>query len=125
MLKPLLIVAAAVVVGALSAHLDGAQTSAAQAAPPRSGGLYTMPVQGNVHVIVGAGANITVQLGTLGPIVVDTGNAQNADAVVASLRELTNRPVRNIINTHSHADHVGGNERIGSTGAPIFSFPPT
>jgi glyoxylase-like metal-dependent hydrolase (beta-lactamase superfamily II) len=119
MLKPLLIVAAAVMVGALSAHLDGAQTRAAQAAPPRSGGLYTMPVQGNVHVIVGAGANITVQVGTLGPIVVDTGNAQNADAVIASLRELTNRPVRNIVNTHSHADHVGGNERIGSTGAPI------
>ncbi len=120
MLKPLLIVAAAVMLGALSAHVDGsAQGGAVQAQASRAGGLYTMPVQGNVHVIVGAGANIVVQLGTLGPIVVDTGTAQNADAVLASLRQLTNRPVRNIINTHSHADHVGGNERIGATGAPI------
>ena len=78
-----------------------------------------MPVQGNVHVIIGAGSNVTVQLGSLGPILVDTGTAQNADAVLASLRQLTPRPVRNIINTHSHADHVGGNERIGGSGAPI------
>ena len=46
---------------------------------------------------------------------VDTGHVQNADAVLAPLRQLTNRPVRHIINTHSHADHVGGNEswRVG------------
>jgi glyoxylase-like metal-dependent hydrolase (beta-lactamase superfamily II) len=78
-----------------------------------------MPVQGNVHVIVGAGANVTLQLGHLGAILVDTGTAQNADAILTSLRQLTNRPVRHIINTHSHADHVGGNELIGASGAPI------
>ena len=39
-----------------------------------------MHVQGNVHVILGAGSNVTVQLGNLGAILVDTGTAQNADA---------------------------------------------
>ena len=78
-----------------------------------------MPVQGNVHVIIGGGSNITVQVGTLGAVLVDTGSAQNADAVLASLRELTPRPVRHIINTHSHPDHVGGNEKVGASGAPI------
>ena len=82
-------------------------------------GLYTMPVQGNVHVIIGGGSNITVQVGTLGAVLVDTGSAQNADAVLASLRQLTPRPVRHIINTHSHPDHVGGNEKVGASGAPI------
>jgi glyoxylase-like metal-dependent hydrolase (beta-lactamase superfamily II) len=78
-----------------------------------------MPIQGNVHVIIGGGSNITVQVGALGAVLVDTGLAQNADAVLASLRQLTPRPVRHIINTHSHADHVGGNEKIGASGAPI------
>jgi cyclase len=114
----LLIVAAAVAVGALSANVAGnAQGSAPQPRP--ESGLRTMPVQGNVHVILGAGSNITVQVGSLGAILVDTGTAQNAEAVLASLRQLTNRPVRHIINTHSHADHVGGNERVGASGAPI------
>ena len=119
MFKQLLVVAAAVLVGALSAHVDGSAQGAAPQTPPREGGLYTMPVQGNVHVIIGAGSNILVQVGSLGAILVDTGTAQNADAVLATLRHLTNRPVRHIINTHSHADHVGGNERIGGSGAPI------
>jgi cyclase len=120
MLKQILVVAAAVIIGALSAHVDGRAQSGAPVSPPRrEGGLYTMPVQGNVHVIIGAGSNIAVQVGNLGPILVDTGTEQNADAVLAAVRQLTNRPVRNIINTHSHADHVGGNEKVGASGAPI------
>jgi glyoxylase-like metal-dependent hydrolase (beta-lactamase superfamily II) len=117
-LKHLLIVGVAVVLGIVSAGVDGSAQSSG-AAQPRREGLYTMPVQGNVHVIIGPGANITVQVGTLGVVLVDTGTAQNADAVLTTLRQLSPRPVRHIINTHSHADHVGGNEKIGASGAPI------
>ena len=81
--------------------------------------LRTMRVQGNVHVILGAGSNITVQVGDLGLIVVDTGTGANAGRVLATLRQLSPRPVRHIISTHSHEDHVGGNERVGASGAPI------
>ena len=117
MLKPLVVVAVAVMVGALSEHLDG--SAQGTPAPPRRDGLYTMPVQGNIHVIIGAGANVTVQVGSLGAVLVDSGTAQNAGAVLDSVRQLTTRPVRHIINTHSHPDHVGGNEQIGASGAPI------
>ena len=92
----------------------GARGGGANEAP-----FSTMRVQGNVHVIFGAGSNITVQVGDLGLIVVDTGTADNAGRVLATLRQLSPRPVRNIITTHSHIDHVGGNERIGASGAPI------
>ncbi len=121
-----LAVAVAVALGASSAttagSAQGSQVRSAQnGTAPRNveTALRTMLVQGNVHVILGAGSNILVQVGNLGPILVDTGTAQNADNVLATLRQLTDRPVRNIINTHSHLDHVGGNERIGASGAPI------
>jgi glyoxylase-like metal-dependent hydrolase (beta-lactamase superfamily II) len=59
-----------------------------------------------------------VQVGDLGPIVVDTGAAPRADATLASIRSLTPRPIRYIVNTHSHPDHVGGNEKVGAAGLP-------
>jgi cyclase len=95
-----------------------AQTGPAGASPARDGAPFALKVQGTVHVIVGAGANVAVQLGDLGPIVVDTGTAQRAEATLAAIRTLTPRPIRYIVNTHSHADHVGGNERIGAAGVP-------
>ena len=118
-LRHLLIVAAAVLFAMVSAGVDSRAQGGTAVQPRRESGLYTMPIQGNVHVIIGGGSNITVQVGALGAVLVDTGSAQNADAVLASLRQLTPRPVRHIINTHSHLDHVGGNEKVGASGAPI------
>jgi cyclase len=114
-------VAIAVALGAVAATTAGnAQGAASQgtATPRQSTGalLRTMHVQGNVHVMLGAGSNITVQLGNLGVILVDTGNAPTAERVLATLPQLTKRSVRYIINTHSHPDHVGGNERVGASG---------
>jgi glyoxylase-like metal-dependent hydrolase (beta-lactamase superfamily II) len=110
-----------VAVAAALAAFAGTTAPSAQSGPAARGltPLRTLHVQGNVHVVLGAGSNVTVQLGNLGPIVVDTGTAQNAELVLATLRLLTPRPVRYIINTHSHTDHVGGNERIGATGLPL------
>jgi glyoxylase-like metal-dependent hydrolase (beta-lactamase superfamily II) len=75
-----------------------------------------MPVQGNVFMLVGADANITVQIGDEGVLVVDTGPSGTADKVLAAIRQLTNKPVRIVINTHGHPDHAGANESIAKTG---------
>jgi len=116
-LLPLAIVAVAVAFGALTTTAGRAQSGAAVRRDAAM--LRTMRVQGNVHVMLGAGSNITVQVGNLGTILVDTGTADHAEQVLASMRQLTPRPVRYIINTHSHTDHVGGNERIGASGVPL------
>ncbi len=116
-LLPVSIVAVAIVVGALTSTSGQAQGNAAQRRDQTA--LRTLHVQGNVHVVLGAGSNVLVQSGNLGSILVDTGTAQNAERVLAAVREVTPRPVRYIINTHSHADHVGGNERIGASGVPL------
>ena len=63
----------------------------------------------SVYMLVGAGANIAVQIGDEGVVVVDTGPAAAGDAVLAAIRRLTDKPIKYIINTHAHPDHVGGN----------------
>jgi cyclase len=81
--------------------------------------LMPWKVQGSVYLLYGAGANIAVQVGPLGPVLVDSGSGERTDAVLAAIGTLTDRPVRYIINTHTHADHTAGNERLALAGAAI------
>jgi len=85
--------------------------------------LETYHVQGNVHLIVGAGANIAVQVGEEGVIVVDTGGAATRDAVLAAVRRLSDGPIRWIVNTNPDLDHTGGNETISQAGRTVNGNP--
>ncbi|MGA2880660.1 MAG: MBL fold metallo-hydrolase [Bryobacteraceae bacterium] len=83
---------------------------------PENTELHILPVQGNVYMLVGAGGNITVQVGSMGVLLVDTGLSQFSDKVIAAVRTLSDKPIHYIINTHVHPDHVGGNETLAKTG---------
>jgi cyclase len=74
--------------------------------------MRVLPVQGNIYLMAGAGGNITVQVGKDGVLLVDTEYAPLAPKIMAEVRKLSNGPVRYIINTHVHPDHVGGNEAL-------------
>ena len=63
-------------------------------------------------MIAGAGANVIVQVGDEGVLMVDTGNAESSDKVFAAVRQITDKPIRWIINTHAHLDNVCGNEGV-------------
>ncbi len=80
--------------------------------------LHVFPVQGNVYMMVGAGGNITVQAGSDGVLLVDTMFAPLASRIAAEIRKLSTLPIRFIIDTHVHPDHIGGNEALGKMGAP-------
>jgi glyoxylase-like metal-dependent hydrolase (beta-lactamase superfamily II) len=97
--------------------------SAQQDAMPGESEIHVLPVQGNVYMLVGAGSNITVQAGDEGVLVVDTGGAaQLTDKIVAAIRGISNKPIRHVINTHVHADHIAGNEVIAGLGSTVASF---
>ena len=81
--------------------------------------VHVWPVQANIYMIVGAGGNITVQTGKDGVLVVDTGLAPMADKTLAAIKSISDGPIRYIINTHYHADHTGGNEKIRLAGSTI------
>src|SRR5580698_5839872 len=88
-------------------------------AQDQTGEVHVLPVQGNIYMIVGAGGNITVQTGKDGVLVVDTGLATMADKTLAAIKSISNGPIRYIINTHYHPDHVGGNVKIRLAGSTI------
>lgn len=81
--------------------------------------VHVLPVQGNVYMLVGAGGNITMQVGKDGVLLVDTEYAQLSDKILAAIRTVSDGPLRYIINTHYHPDHTSGNENLRKAGSTI------
>jgi glyoxylase-like metal-dependent hydrolase (beta-lactamase superfamily II) len=75
-----------------------------------------MHVQGLVYMLVGAGGNITAQIGDEGVLLVDTGTRGVTEDVLKAIRAVTDKPIRIIINTSSDPDHIGGNEPLAKIG---------
>jgi cyclase len=88
-------------------------------AAPAPGEVEVLPVQGKVHVIIGAGSNITVHAGDDGVLMVDTGLSAMTPKVLAALKTITTRPLRYIVNTTEFDEYVGGNSAIADTGEII------
>ena len=84
---------------------------------PAPGDVRTLHVQGNVYLLAGAGGNMAVQIGDDGVLLIDTGAGNLSDKVIAAIRQLSDKPIRLIVNTHAHPDHVGGNEALAKVGA--------
>jgi glyoxylase-like metal-dependent hydrolase (beta-lactamase superfamily II) len=85
--------------------------------------IETYHVQGNVHLLVGAGSNVAVQVGADGVLVVDTGAAANREALLAAIRRLSDGPIRWIVNTSADLDHTGGNETVSQAGMTVNGNP--
>ena len=81
--------------------------------------LSTLHVQGNVHLISGAGGNIALQTGSLGAVVVDTGNGKMNDKVIAAINKLSEKPLQYLINTHYDPEFTGGNVGVRRAGVTI------
>jgi cyclase len=79
------------------------------------------PVAGAIYMLEGAGGNIAVSAGDDGLVVVDDQYAPLAEKIRAALKGIADKPVRFVLNTHWHGDHVGGNAAMGGAGSTIIA----
>ena len=117
-MKRIVVLSTVVLVGALSATVAALQQAPAQpgrqgGAPgggqPSLAGLTTDKLKDNLFVIRGGGGNTAVFIAADGVTLVDTKIYGWAPHLIARIKEVTDKPVTRIINTHTHYDHAEGN----------------
>jgi cyclase len=83
--------------------------------------IRTIHVAENVYMLMGAGGNLGLSVGDDGALLIDSEYAQLTEKVTAAVKDVCNTPIRFVINTHWHFDHVGGNENLAKAGAVIVA----
>ena len=83
--------------------------------------VRSQQVSGNVYMLIGAGGNIGLAVGDEAVFIVDDQYAPLTRKVLDAIAAITPRPVRFVVNTHWHFDHVGGNEQLGESGVLIIA----
>ena len=71
--------------------------------------LNISEVKEGLHVITGPGGNIGVRLTSEGVILIDDKFPQDFQEIRSLVAEVTDLPVRYVVNTHHHGDHSGSN----------------
>lgn len=85
--------------------------SAGRGAQPQLNTAEIEKVRDNLFLIKGGGGNTAAFItARRGVILVDTKNPGWGPAIMDKVRSVTDQPVWCIINTHTHADHVGSND---------------
>ena len=73
-------------------------------------------INDDVHMIAGAGGNVTVIKTGAGAVIVDSMTFTiQGKAIRKTAEELTGEPVRVVISTHYHGDHTHGNPAFDSS----------
>jgi len=75
----------------------------------------------NVAVLLGPGGNIAVLAGPDGKLLVDAEIVTAQPNVSAALATINSDPIKQLINTHWHFDHTGGNAWLHEAGASIVA----
>src|SRR5579871_701196 len=95
---------------------------AAQTAPDYSKvEIKTTKIAGNFYTLEGQGGVIGVLAGPDGVLMVDSQFAPLTPKIVAAIKQISDKPIRFLVNTHVHPDHTGGNENLGKLGVVILS----
>ena len=115
------ILGALLAMGALSLGVSAYQQ------PPAAGGggrgrgpegpklIEVQKLKDNLFMLKGGGGNTAVFVTANGVVIVDTKNPGWGQTLIDKVKELTDKPITTLINSHTHFDHVGGNVEFPTT----------
>jgi len=83
--------------------------------------IKTTKVAAGVYMLEGAGGNIGLSVGDDGVVIIDDEFGPLTPKIQAAITAITPKPIKFVLNTHWHGDHVGGNENLAAAGAVIVA----
>lgn len=83
--------------------------------------IETIQVSDHVYMLIGAGGNIGVSVGDDGVFVIDDQFAPLTEKINTAIKQLSDKEITFLVNTHYHGDHTGGNENMQKLGATIVA----
>lgn len=99
-----------------------AVTAYAQAQPDFSKvEIKTTKITDNFYTLQGQGGTIGVLTGPDGVFMVDSEFAPLSEKIAAAIHQLSDRPIRFMVNTHVHGDHTGGDANFAKMGVTIIA----
>jgi len=81
----------------------------------------TIQLSDTVYMLKGRGGNVGISTGGDGLYIIDDQIRPITTQLLKAIRKISDKPIRFVIDTHYHPDHVGGNEAIGGAGAVIIA----
>jgi glyoxylase-like metal-dependent hydrolase (beta-lactamase superfamily II) len=83
--------------------------------------IKTTKLADNFYTLEGQGGTIGVLAGPDGVFMVDSQFAPLSEKIAAAIKQISDRPIRFLVNTHVHGDHTGGDENFGKMGVTILA----
>ena len=83
--------------------------------------IKTTQVAPGIYMLEGEGGNIGVSAGEDGVFLIDDQFAPLSQKIMGAVKAISDKPIRFLMNTHWHGDHVGGNENFGKAGTVIIA----
>ncbi len=83
--------------------------------------VKTTDLGNRTYMLEGQGGNVTVAAGDDGVIMVDGQFAPMHDKLKAAIAAVSPQPIKFLVNTHHHGDHVGGNAAFTADGAVVVA----
>jgi glyoxylase-like metal-dependent hydrolase (beta-lactamase superfamily II) len=84
--------------------------------------ISSTKIKPGLYVLEGTGGgNIGLSVGDDGVLMIDDHLVQLTDKLRAAISDITDQPVKYLLNTHWHFDHTGNNQSFGESGSIIVA----